>query len=178
MIEKTQRRLRQAQFFYRHLLNPRHSTKGDPEAFEFYFSAFIQAARSVTWTPGNEEPEKWEAWKQKWEPKQTEEEKKLLKLTNDLRTKEVHQGGTDLTMEFEEVAVEALLDAIPHQRFIYPHQRRRLPAASTQTTIRASLPFHYFEDEKGKQEATQISRRYLDCLEKVVKGFCEDNQVE
>lgn len=64
MIEKTQRRLRQAQFFYRHLLNPRHWTKGDPEAFEFYFSAFIQAARSVTWTLGNEEPEKWEAWKQ------------------------------------------------------------------------------------------------------------------
>jgi len=82
MIERTQRRLRQAQFFYQHLLNPRTSTKGDPEAFGFYFSAFIQSARSVTWTLKNEETEKWKAWKQKWEPKQSEEEKKLLKITS------------------------------------------------------------------------------------------------
>ena len=46
MIEKTQRRLRQARFFYEHLLKARHQTEGDPEAFRLYFSAFIQAARS------------------------------------------------------------------------------------------------------------------------------------
>jgi hypothetical protein len=48
MIERTQRRLRQTQFFYEHLFKARHQTEGDPEAFRFYFSAFIQAARSVT----------------------------------------------------------------------------------------------------------------------------------
>ena len=55
MIERTQRRLRQARFFYQHLVNARH---GDPEAFRFYFSAFIQSARSVTWALKKEERER------------------------------------------------------------------------------------------------------------------------
>jgi hypothetical protein len=80
MIERTQRRLRQARFFYQHLLNPRHSTKGDPEAFGFYFSAFIQAARSVTWTLKHEETKKWKAWEPKWRENRTTEEQKLLDL--------------------------------------------------------------------------------------------------
>ena len=128
MIERTQRRLRQAQFFYQHVLNPRTSTKGDPEAFGFYFSAFIQSARSVTWTLKNEETEKWKAWKQKWEPKQSEEERKLLKITRDLRNVDAKKGGANLTKESEEAAVEALIEAIPRGQAIYPHQRRRLPS--------------------------------------------------
>jgi hypothetical protein len=55
MIERTQRRLRQTRFFYEHLFKARHQTEGDPEAFRFYFSAFIQAARSVTRTLSNEQ---------------------------------------------------------------------------------------------------------------------------
>jgi hypothetical protein len=57
MIEATRRKLDEARFFYGHLVKERErSLRFDPREFRFYFSAFIQAARSVTWTLGNEEP--------------------------------------------------------------------------------------------------------------------------
>jgi hypothetical protein len=52
-----------------------------------------------------------------------------------------------------------------------------LPGASINKTI-LNLPFHYFEDEDGKQEVTVVCRRYLEVLEKMVKDFCKDNKVD
>src|SRR5262249_25524395 len=63
MIDRTRRKLDEARFFYQLLVNERPQTMKafghDPRAFRYYFSAFIQAARSVTWTLGNEEPGTW-----------------------------------------------------------------------------------------------------------------------
>jgi hypothetical protein len=79
MIVATRRKLGEARFFYGHLVNERRKTSMyDPAAFRYYFSAFIQAARSVTWTLGNEEPEKWEAWEPKWKAKRSKEERPIL----------------------------------------------------------------------------------------------------
>jgi hypothetical protein len=65
MIERTRTKLDEARFFYGHLVKQQKPFRHDPRAFRFYFSAFIQAARSVTWSLGNEEPEKWKAWEPK-----------------------------------------------------------------------------------------------------------------
>jgi hypothetical protein len=175
MIERTQRRLRQARFFYQHLVNPRHSTQGDPEAFGFYVSAFIQAARSITWTLGNEEPDKWKAWEPKWKAGRTAEEQKLLNITNKLRIDETKKGGATLTKEVEEVALEALVEAIPSSQGPGVAGAVNLVAASGKITIQVPIPFHYFEDETKKQEVTALCQRYLNFLEKMVKDFCEDN---
>jgi hypothetical protein len=174
MIEKTQKRLRQARFFYEHLLNP---SKPNQEAYEFYFSAFIQAARSVTWTLGNEEKEKWEAWEPKWRDSRSQEQQKLLKVTTKLRNVDAKEGGVRLTMEFEDVTVKALIQAIPSGQGIYPHQRRRLPSMTPvhhSSTQKLVLPVLYFKDKDKKRELTDVCRQYLELLEKMVKDFCEE----
>jgi hypothetical protein len=172
MIERTQRRLRQARFFYQHLVN--QQAKGDPETFRFYFSAFIQSARTVTWTLKNEETKKWKAWEPKWADNRSDEEKKLLGITNELRKAEEKQGGADLTMELEEIAVEALLDAIPprRRRGVNAAYIRNLRRQSHGASVKLMQPVHYYKD--GKQEITTLCRRYLEVLEKVVKDFCAD----
>jgi hypothetical protein len=169
MIERTQRRLRQVRFFYRQLVN--QQAKGDPETFRFYFSAFILSARTVTWTLGNEEPDKWKAWERKWKP--SDEEKKLLKIATCLRNAEEKQGGADLTEELEEIAVEALLDAIPPRRGVDASYIRALRRQSSGASVTLMQPVHYFEDKGGKQEITTLCRRYLEVLENVVKDFSE-----
>jgi hypothetical protein len=89
MIERTRWKLYEARFFYGHLVEERATwsnsafieppqRKRDRAAFRYYFSAFIQAARSVTWRLGNEEPEKWKAWEPKWKNTLSAEDKKLL----------------------------------------------------------------------------------------------------
>src|SRR5262249_2912679 len=111
MIQRTQRRLRQARFFYQHLVNARQQTREDPEAVRFYFSsAFIQAARSVTWTLKKEETEKWKKWEPTWRANRSEEERKLLKIAADLRNVEVKEGGANLPMELEEVVIDAFVE--------------------------------------------------------------------
>jgi hypothetical protein len=106
MLEATRRKLGEARFFYQHLINENPmARRHDPAAFRYYFSAFIQAARNVTWVLHNEEKERWEAWEPKWRAKRSAEEQKLLDLTNKLRIDEVKRGGTKQTVELEESGV-------------------------------------------------------------------------
>src|SRR5262249_51591848 len=159
MIERTQRRLRQARFFYEHLLDPpRTTTIGVSEAFQSYFNAFIQAARSVTWTLKNEEPEKWKAWEPKWRANQTSDEQELLDITNELRIDEAKKGGANLYVELAQEALE----------ITHPDSR------TTQATLRLNISYYF--DEEQKHEVTELCRRYLELLETMVKDFCEDNE--
>jgi hypothetical protein len=174
MIERTNRRLRQARFFYQHLLDARHQTKGDPDAFRFYFSAFIQTARSVTWTLGKEEPDKWKEWEPKWNANLNEEERKLNNLTNELRIAEVHRGGADLTEELEEVAVQAAIDTRPPTHW----KRDGLSSFSAEMQIvtkKELRPTYYFEDKEGKEEITAFCERYLKFLWKTITDFIREN---
>jgi hypothetical protein len=178
MIEKAQRRLRQARFFYQHLVNEgqQASFRHDLEAFEFYFSAFIQAARSVTWTLGNEEPDKWKAWEPTWKANRSIEEQRLLDLTNELRRDEVHRGGADLTVDFEEIAINELLSAasLDPWRQQHPDHRPQMFSPLGMSQAKRLRRVHYFEDREGKEEISAICGRYLELLEKVVRDFCSD----
>jgi hypothetical protein len=180
MIERTQRRLRQARFFYQHLLNERQQTtfRHDLEAFEFYFSAFIRSARTVTWTLKNEETEKWKEWEPKWRAKRSTDEQKLLDITNEFRIDEEKKGGTNLTVELEEIAVHELLSANLGPRRQHP---ANLPYEISPLGMRVAQPktlrhAYYFTNEEGKEEVTALCQRYLNFLEKMVRDFCEDNR--
>ena len=181
MIEKAQRKLREARFFY-NLLNsarrdlpemtPRLSTD-DPEAFRFYFSAFIQSARSVTWAIGKEEPDRWEKWEPKWKANLSEAERKLTGLTNDLRIAE-KLGGADLTEELVEVAVQEAVETEP------PTHWERDGVVSGSRSVRfvprkELRPTYYFEDNAGKEEITAFCERYLKFLEQTVADFIREN---
>jgi hypothetical protein len=176
MIERTHRRLRQARFFYQHLVDAQRPPdpllqKGDPEAFGFYFFAFIQTARTVTWTLGNEHPEKWNAWKPIWEANLTAEDKKLLKIATELRNAEAKRGGADLTKELEQVVIDAFVE-VPHEH--PPHLNFQQYELRQQTMNHL---VHYLEDKEGKEEITEVCQRYLNFLDKMVKDFCEDHKM-
>jgi hypothetical protein len=177
MIEATRRKFDEARFFYGHLVKERQqSFRFDPREFRFYFSAFIQAARSVTWTLGNEEPEKWKAWEPKWKDTRSNEEQKLLDLTNELRLDEAKRGGANALVEWEVVALHELLrsgDVEPwRQHPAYGHHVFAPPGTPPPQVRR---PAYYFEQEDGKQEVTAVCQRYLDFLEKTLKDFCADH---
>ena len=59
MIEATQKKLREARFFLSYLeTENRRAVRNEPEAFDYFMSAFVSAARSVTFcSPGGRESE-------------------------------------------------------------------------------------------------------------------------
>jgi hypothetical protein len=179
MIERTHRRLRQARFFYQHLVDARHQPKGDPEAFRFYFFAFIETARTIPWALGNEEPDKWKEWEPKWKANLTKAEQKLLDITNKFRIAEVHRGGANLPVDFEEVVIDAFVETSPPDGKASPPEFNIKWYERRQQTVNRLV--HYFQDKEDKEDREEISAlclRYLNFLEKMVKDFREDNQVE
>jgi hypothetical protein len=112
MIEATQRKLREAKFFYSCLVRERERPSiNEPEAFRYYFSAFINAARSIPWVLSNEQREKYVVWRDRWEATLSDEDRKFLKFTNELRVDEVKRGGAEVIVELEEIAIHEMLAA-------------------------------------------------------------------
>src|SRR5262245_6633953 len=98
-IRATELKLSEARFFYDHVVREKRRTVtqgAETEAFGHYFSAFIQAARSVFWVLHHEEKDKWEAWEPTWKDTLSEDELELLKITNELRIDEVKRSGASL----------------------------------------------------------------------------------
>jgi hypothetical protein len=95
MIDNTQKRLREAQYFYRRLIEAAepHMFINEPEGVEFCLNACLTAARSVSWTLGNEEKKKYKAWRPSWEAKLKPADKKLLRFTNKQRIAIVKRGA-------------------------------------------------------------------------------------
>jgi hypothetical protein len=91
MQSPTKYKLEEAAFFLDHL----KKNRGKAQAFDFYLSAFINAARSVHWVMNAEYTHvdgyrKWSAAKEKVLPKEIQE---LFKGTNDMRINAVKRGS-------------------------------------------------------------------------------------
>jgi hypothetical protein len=161
MIKATQRKLREARFFYQHLATERGHRNANPEGFRFYFSAFIGAARSVTWVMRSEEPEKYAAWEPRWKAQLSPEDQKLEKLTNDMRLDEVKRLGADVFAEVE------VIDVIE----IFEEAGFKIAGNPATTGLKTSRPRLFFEHAEGKTDLAALCKRYLSYLERKVDSF-------
>jgi hypothetical protein len=173
MIERTQRKLREAQFFLRQLTTERYRfAPSDPEAFLHYLSAFLSAARSITFVMQNEAKEQYDAWFPSWLKNCTEGERDLLQHMNAQRVAEIHRDGADTTVEWEVVPmVEQLardLDRHPAYHFHYFRQQ------AWQRDVKR--PTHYFELGSDKADVITRCQHYLGVLEKLVREFMQAHE--
>jgi hypothetical protein len=127
---------------------------------------------------GNEEPEKWKAWRPKWESTYSVEDKKLMAFTKKLRNAEVKRGGTDPSVELEEVAVRELILTSQDFDLERQHPAHGMRSSSSMPGLPQAKVFraaYYFENEDGKEEVTALFKRYLDFLDRMLNDFCAEN---
>ena len=183
MIEATRRTLEAAKFFHRRLLEAQtNKWNSEPGAFLYFFGAFIQAARNVTWAMGHEEPAKYKAWKPVWEKQlRLPEEKALEDTTNELRLDEVKRGGAQVRMDWEEMTVAEMI-ALDHESSYgsygygyYWHPAYGVHSSSmpgvpqpAQKRLRAS-PIVVTKD--GEAKMIELGKTYIEYLEKKVAAF-------
>ena len=173
MIDKTQRKLREAEFYYRRLHEVfERKWMNEPEAFRHFFSAFITAARSVSWVLKREQKEKYGAWLATWEDRLSEEDRKLLKLTATLRNEEAKEGGRDPLVEREEITFNEMLGL--HRERSHP-AHHQMPPQGPLSLGAKPVSFHrekhYFEDAGNREEVMTVCKQYLIYLEKLVQDF-------
>lgn len=99
MLRRTQKKLREAQFFLSAVQTEYEKVlfEKEPEVLEFYLSAFISAGRSVTFAMSKDAGGSTGAWTTAWIKRlPSADDKKLMEFFNGQRVNTVHKGILDL----------------------------------------------------------------------------------
>jgi hypothetical protein len=166
-IHKTQKKLREAKFFFSCLCERAGSTNLESEELDFYLSAFITAGRSVTLVLQKEQKELYDTWFPEWKNTQAAQDQELLSFMNDQRVKVIHKLGTETEIELKYVPVSKL-----------KKEQRAHPAYGIHWWGPPDLPEPrvgtqecFFERDGTKEEVRQTCKQYIELLERLVKDF-------
>jgi hypothetical protein len=86
MIERTHKKLREARSFFGHLSHEtRQFSQNESEVFDWYLSAFLSAARSVTFVLQVEDKKHYDAWYPNWKNNLNNEDRALWEKMNEWR---------------------------------------------------------------------------------------------
>jgi hypothetical protein len=187
MFAVTKKKQREAQFFLHHLETVSRAASSDPEAFAFYLSAFMAAARSVffvlfkeqaherTKDPMHETTKEFEkrqkkawntytAWATQWQATRTADENHLWDLVRSQRNAEIHDTGGS-----RQSKVQWKLIAIPSApgREGTVHMGRSVGIDPPMT---AHLTW-YFQDARGALEVLAACQAYLVLLDAFLQDY-------
>src|SRR5437667_11060841 len=108
-VPKIQKKLCEAKFFLNHMMQSARSTRLDQEHFEFYLSAFLSAARSVTdFFEKKNQPKHIKAWCSHWRANRSPDDRQLLNRMRTQRDNEVHEEGADVAHRIEDVPLSKI----------------------------------------------------------------------
>ncbi len=168
-IAKTQKKLREARFFFNCLLNKNRLTNLEAEEFDFYLSAFLSAGRSVTFLLQAEEKGLYDSWFPKWKTSQTLEDQKLLYFINEQRVEAVHRLGAEAKTDIEYIQLSKIRNS-----------QRRHPAYGFHWWEPPGTPepkigqqVYYFERNGTKKEVISVCKHYIELIERLVKDFLQ-----
>jgi hypothetical protein len=174
MIPETQRKLDEALFFFKHLYKGAMGPPSNAPEFGYYLSAFLSAARSVTFVLQAEEKQHYDTWYPSWEARLVEDDRKLWKFMNDQRVAEVHQDGADVDRAME-------LRTVPQ---IFGMQGRALVgspiifAPPLSPPVLQVVPIHRFRLGKSAVDVRDACGMYLDLLTALVREFIAAHTTE
>lgn len=167
MIPATQKKLREARFFLGCLRRRDRVAPPEPEEFEFYLSAFLSAARSVTFALENEEEAKYKEWRGTWSTLITAEEQTFLDAMVQQRNIAQKRGGVPVAVDWEFVPV---IQAKRDERG-QPMYGLQWFGPITAPMPQVGQPVHSITLGTGQVEAVATCERYLNILERLVADF-------
>lgn len=169
-IEATRLKLAEAQFFYCKLAQAHERLiSGEPEAFGFYLSAFISAARSVTFVLQAERKTQYDTWFVDWMDALPEEQQSLLRNFNEQRVATVHKKGAAVTGKLEEISQSEFFLAVAREG-AQIQIWNGIPGAPVPAQYRATRSLVFGDTEVS---AVQASAKYLALLSQLVSSFTE-----
>jgi hypothetical protein len=169
MIDAAQKKLREARFFLIHLeLENRRTVRNEPEAFDYFISAFVSAARSVTFALQAEEKAKYDQWFSGRLKSLPEEDQQLFKLMVSQRNAEQKQGGGDRRIEWEYLPVTELSTEALGGRVYWSGPPGAPPP-------RVGRPVRYLDHAGQESEALSACKRYYALLSELVDSFIKAN---
>ena len=105
---QTGKKIRETEFFLRHLADTRKELRLDSEEFDFYLSAFLGAGRSVTFALQAEDKERYDQFYPVFEGNLDNKDPDLLRFMNQQRVAEVKGRGATVDSVVEFIPVTGL----------------------------------------------------------------------
>ena len=103
--ERIAKKLREAEFFLSKMREREPLAFGDKEPFDFYLSAFLNAARTVEFRLHHVEGPVYAEWRKHWIAMCTDTEKRLIKFLIKDRNFEIHQTGSHRNTKPEDITI-------------------------------------------------------------------------
>ncbi len=173
MVAATERKLREAQFFLRHLAaEGKRPVRNDPEAFEFFLSAFLGAGRSVTFVLQHEAKASYDAWFPGWFSALSEDDQALFNDLKDQRNFVQKRGGAEVESEWEFVPLHLLPTEgrVPALGFTWSYMPGTEPPS-------VGIPVHSFASEgRSQRKVLPTCERYASLLGTLVESFIQGHQ--
>jgi len=168
-IEATKTKLAEAEFFYRKLSSVQQRVfSNEPEAFGFYLSAFLSAARSVSLVLQAEQKQKYDEWFTGWKQSLPGDDQALLTNFNEQRVATVHRTGAEVTHRSEAIAqADFFLAAAREGAQVHIWSPPGTPQPQFYRPVRS------FNFDGIEAEVVQTCGRYLTVLSNLVKSFAE-----
>ena len=168
MIEATQRKLREAQFFLERLIQARgQAVRNEPEVLGYYLSALLSAARSVTWALQFEEKDKYDTWFPAWLASRGAEEQALLRFLKNQRNDEQKRGGAGVASAWDYIPISQ----VPRTDRSHPAYGDHWFGPPGTPEPRVGVLVHSFESAEGEPEVADTCRRYIGLLSELVRDF-------
>ena len=172
MIPATQKKLREAKFFFAHLEQQARIPvwKATVEHAEFYFNALVSACRSVTFALQSESKVTYDAWYPNWLAARSTAEKLTLKRFNDERVKIVKRTGAKLTSRNILTPYDEVFPPTGDESPAYIMARIRHPrSAATVGTLELICRF----SDGAEAPAIDAAREYIELLDVLIADFCQ-----
>jgi hypothetical protein len=167
-IEATEKKLREASFFLKKMIDHERKAFNDKEPFDFYLSAFLNAGRTVDYRLRHEQAEVYPNWRIGWDATLTEAEQRLIRFMVDDRNVEVHESGSSRRVGIEKrefgSGTHTLADGTMD-----------VTGAPGYARVTMQVPGYYFTIDGIERKATEACAEYLRLLEKMVAKFKSDH---
>ena len=166
MSEAAQKKLREAHFFLGHLERESFSpAPGPAEAAEFYLSAFLSSARSVTLVLKAERPATYQRWSDAWRCSLPEEERQLLAKFTEARNRAVKRETPVVREDRPASEARNLHASLPAElQFFFESAQSQ----AVERVLKGRLTPEY-----AAEEIIPTCHRYVAILSRLVSAFSE-----
>jgi hypothetical protein len=166
-IDKSEKKLREVEFFLRKMTDQEGLAFGDKEPFDFYLSAFLSAADSVVDRLMREQPLTFPDWRKTWLNGLSADEAEVLKFMRCDRNQETHQTGSKRSLKTEE-------HAILGNAYSEPGMNVQIIAAPGTGAV-ICKPSYSFTVAGTERKVTDVCRQCLKLLQRMVMEFKDGN---
>ena len=166
-IERVEKKLGEVRFFLRKMIEQERMAFDDKEPFDFYLSAFLNAARTVDFRLRHEQEARYSSWRMAWDAKLTDN--CLIKFMVDNRNVEVHERGSSRAVKTEDRELGPGTHSFASGTMDIVGPPGVWPLAVIQ------VPTYNFMIEGTERKATEACGEYLALLERMVTTFKADH---